>query len=210
MKKFAIFMMLGLLLAACSNEEAEPEQKEASKDTLAVKPAKLSEREETIISHLGSGFERFFTIEGKIPEGEGLKTTIYVIEDGSEPEERFSSFTGEEGEEIYKKDLFSFHLGEMEEQTSVSVGTRGVRAGGAIQLPDSLTGYSFTGIEQVFNMEKGVSYYPAYMIAGKEDMLRVPGIEDARQMPEAVKEADYAIVFQLEWTDDETYEPSGT
>ncbi|MBN8234082.1 hypothetical protein JF544_02440 [Halobacillus kuroshimensis] len=210
MKKLGIFMMLGLMLAACSNEAAEQDQGMTSKDTLKIKPAELSEREETIISHLGNGFESFFTMDGKIPEGEGLKTTVLVIEDGSEPEERLSSFSGEEGEETYKKDLLSFHMGEMEEQTNVSIGTSGTLAGGTVQVPEALTGYAFTGINQAFKMKKGVSYYPAFMIAAKGDILRDPGIEDARQIPDAVKEADYAVVFQLEWTEDETYHQSVT
>jgi|GEM_PF-6136920 len=85
-----ILFGIALVLAGCTNEggsetgkvQEENDGQMASSSSLVVKLAKLSKREKTLVNQIGVDYQTFYTVDGKVEEGEALISSIEVYETG--------------------------------------------------------------------------------------------------------------------------------
>ncbi|MFK3960027.1 hypothetical protein [Guptibacillus hwajinpoensis] len=207
MKRFFTLLGVLLLLAACTNEgsnEGKQEEKgstqETSASSLAIKPAKLSKREQSIVNQMGIDFKTFYTVDGKVEEGESLVTSIVVYNDGEDGEVEFIS-SGSGDQERFNKALHSFQL-QMEEQVAYfTMGSPDGYSKGSTNMPKELGAFIFEQIEEEVTITKGETVYLAYLIGSSENQMSSVNHSDVKTLPESVKTAEYAIVAQLEWKD---------
>ncbi|MCA1010522.1 membrane lipoprotein lipid attachment site-containing protein [Halobacillus halophilus] len=209
MKRFVILIGLTLLLAGCTNEggnetgqaqEGNDGQK-ASSSSLVVKPAKLSKREKMLVNQIGIDYQTFFTVDGKVPEGEALISTIEVYENGELINDITTQSTAEENTK-YKKALHSFQVRMGEAMNDLTIGGPDGYVAGQAEQPKDLKAFLFEHPEERVTLNKGETIYWAYVIGSSQGQLSGRGTEDLKTLPPSVKNEDYAIVFKMELNDE--------
>lgn len=192
------------MLAGCTNKGSETGQAQeenggenASSSSLVVKPAKLSKREKTLVNQIGVDYQTFFTVDGKVTEGEALISSIDVYENGELINEITTQSTAEENNK-YKKALHSFQLRMGEEMNDLTIGGPDGYVAGQAQQPADLRAFLFEYPEEQVTISKGETVYWAYLMGSSQGELSSRGNEDLKTLPPSVKNEDYAIVFKME------------
>ncbi|MYL64324.1 hypothetical protein GLW07_13285 [Bacillus hwajinpoensis] len=205
-----LFTLLGvlILLAACTNEDSSggkeegiASSQESSASSLEIKPAKLSKREQSIVNQMGIDFKTFYTVDGKVEEGESLVTSIVVYKDGDGGKEEFISLGGGNEQERFNKALHSFQLYMEEEVAHFTMGSPDGYGKGSTIMPDELGAFIFEQMEEKVTITKGETVYLAYLIGSSESQMSSVNHSDVKTLPESVKKAEYAVVAQLELKD---------
>ncbi|KHE71963.1 hypothetical protein [Halobacillus sp. BBL2006] len=206
MKRFIILIGVVLFLVACTYEgsgETNKNKKEssgqgASASTVKVEPAKLSEREQSLVNQIGGDYQTFYTIDGKVEEGDILVTSIVVIKEGEKGEEVLSSVAGTMDQKKFKKDLHSFQVQVEEEATYLTIGSPNGYARGSTTIPDNITSFLFEQKEEEVKIKKGEPIYIGYLIGSSQSSMSIQANDDLTTLPKSVKEAEYAAVFKVE------------
>ncbi|WP_173918678.1 hypothetical protein [Halobacillus sp. Marseille-Q1614] len=199
MKWFITLVGVMVILVACTNEgssETKQDNKETSASSLKVKPAKLSEREQSLVNQIGGDYQTFYTVDGEVEEGEVLVTSIVVIKKGEQTEEALTSVSGT-GEK-YKKDLHSFQLQMEKEAAYLTIGSHNGYVRGSTAIPDNIDSFLFEQPEEEIKITKGEPIYLAYLIGSSQNQLSMQANSDLTTLPNSVKDAEYAAVFKVE------------
>ncbi|MFZ0368045.1 MAG: hypothetical protein WAM07_00405 [Halobacillus sp.] len=205
MKRFLILIGVALMLAGCTNEggsetgqaQEENDGQKASSSSLVVKPAKLSKRENALVNQIGIDYQTFFTVDGKVAEGEALISSIDVYENGELINELTTQSTAEQNNK-YKKALHSFQVRMGEEMNDLTIGGPDGYVAGQAQQPADVRAFLFEHPEESVTISKGETVYWAYLIGTNQSELSSRGTEDLKTLPPSVKKEDYAIVFKME------------
>ncbi|ASF40579.1 hypothetical protein CEH05_16030 [Halobacillus halophilus] len=205
MKRFMILIGIALVLAGCTNQgssetgqaQEENDGHKASSFSLVVKPAKLSNREKTLVNQIGVDYQTFFTVDGKVPEGEALISSIEVYENGKMINEITTQSTAEENSK-YKNALHSFQVRMGEEMNDLTIGGPDGYVAGQAEQPKDLKAFLFEHPEERVTLNKGETIYWAYVIGSSQSQLSTRGTENLKTLPPSIKNEDYAIVFKME------------
>ncbi|QHT46160.1 hypothetical protein QRD89_06405 [Halobacillus sp. ACCC02827] len=185
--------MLGVLfvLAACQNSQAS--------SGLTVKPAELSEEGEVLAKQIYADFKMFYTLDGSIGEDEVVVASMTTYENGKETAEALSTFESWEGGD-FEEALHSFQLLRSEEGVDFIIGSPEgyVASSHSGQGEKEEMGYIFQSLEQEETLEKGRPLYVGYVKGSTGNSLEAPGIGDAHTFPEDLKQAEEAIVLELQ------------
>ncbi|RWZ58642.1 hypothetical protein EQV77_06655 [Halobacillus fulvus] len=200
LKKCSILITLLFLLTACTaddSKEADSTGTQSNASTfITIQPAELSEREQTIINQIGGDYQSFFTIKGDLGPDETIVQSIGVYREGQKEEERLTSFS-----DSLEGDLHSYQLRLEDETTYLRIGFPSGSAGASTVLPDQLGTFVYQQMEEEFTLTKGEPVYVAYLIGSSQNSMSFRQPEDWTTVPTSVQEAEYSIVFKVEWRD---------
>ncbi|MGP4074660.1 hypothetical protein [Halobacillus sp. K22] len=160
MKRLIIIVGVALFLAACTSEggsetgQSERKNGDTSASSLEVKPAKLSKREKTIVNQIGVDYQTFYTVDGKVEEGEALISSIEVYENGEMINEITTQSNAEQNNK-YKKALHSFQVRMAEELNDLTIGGPDGYVAGQAQQPKDVRAFLFEHPEEAVTLTKG-------------------------------------------------------
>ncbi|SEI01812.1 hypothetical protein SAMN05192559_107147 [Halobacillus karajensis] len=191
------------LLTACTYEgsgETKQKEKGDSASSVTIKPAELSQREKSIITQMGGGYHTFYTVEGELNEGEGLISSIVTFKEGKQKRELVSA--SEPGQQkSYHHELHSFGLQMEKDTVNLMVGSPNGNAKGSTTVPEQIDRFHFEHLDENMTVTKGEPIYLSYLVGTSQHTFSVEANEDLTTLPKSVANAEYAVVFKVEWKD---------
>lgn len=210
MKRFVTIIGIMLILVACTNERSsvanqdnkKTSGQDASESSLKVKPAKLSAREQSLVNQLGGDYQTFYTVDGKVGEGEVLVTSIVVIKKGEQTKEALASVSGTGEHKKFNKDLHSFQLLMEKEATYLTIGSPNGFARGLTTIPDNIGSFLYKQPEEEVKVVKGQPVYLSYLIGSSQNKFVMQTNAGQTTLPKSVENAEYAVGFKVELKDE--------
>ncbi|MCA0984247.1 hypothetical protein LCL89_09340 [Halobacillus yeomjeoni] len=201
MNRFIIMIGIMVLLSACTSEGKSETKEGTNQDkssSLVIKPAELTEREESLVTQMGVDHKTFYTVSGKLGKGDVVVSSVIVYEADEEPKEKIVSISRTGDAKEFDGGLHSFQVLLEEKETYLTLGNPKGYARGTTTMPKDLRGYRFDSFEEDVTVTKGTPLYLSYLIGTSQNQLTGGGFVDQTVLPETVKEAEYALVFKVE------------